>query len=159
MKIKRNIFFIVMIFAVLATAGFSLLSGSGAENKISSNITNGDVQIVKLSVSNGQYIMEPSTIKKNIPVRLEADVLKMPGCSKSIVISEFNIRKSFNSRDNFVEFTPDKAGTFYITCSMNMYKGTFNVLESDGKKSNYAEQLSVSAGNSCGYGGGCGCGG
>ena len=83
----------------------------------------------------------------------------MPGCSKSVVISAFNIRKVLSSDDNVIEFTPDKAGTFNIACSMNMYKGTFTILQSDGTKSNYVEQASA-AGRTCGGGsGGCGCGG
>lgn len=154
---EKNIFLIGIVI-ILAVAGFFLLSGS---NNITNNVINvneNNVQVVKLSVQNGQYILDPSTIKKDIPVRLEADVSNMPGCSKSIVISEFNVRKTFTSKDNSIEFIPNKAGTFYITCSMNMYRGTFNVLGSDGVKSNYVQTISSSASNSCGASGGCGCG-
>jgi plastocyanin domain-containing protein len=83
----------------------------------------------------------------------------MPGCSKSVVISAFNVKKNLNANDNIIEFTPDKAGTFNIVCSMNMYKGTFTVLQADGAQSNYVEKTST-AGATCGAGGGgCGCGG
>lgn len=112
----------------------------------------GNVQIVKLSVVNGRYVLEPSTVKKGIPVRLEADLSKMPGCSKSVVISTFNVNKYLTPEDNIIEFTPNKAGIFNIACSMNMYKGTFEVLESDETRSNYVQPSSNS-------GGGCGCGG
>ena len=96
---------------------------------------------------------------KGVPVRIEADMSQMPGCSKSIVISAFKVRKSLTANDNIIEFTPDKAGTFNIACSMNMYKGKFTVLQSDGVKSDYAEQASTT-GHTCGAsGGGCGCGG
>ena len=92
-------------------------------------------------------------------VRLEADVSRMPGCSKGIISSELGIRKTFSSNDNTLEFNPTKAGTFYFACSMNMYKGTLTVLESDGSKSNYV-QTPASSGMTCGAGGGgCGCGG
>lgn len=149
-----------MIVIVLIVAGSFLLSGSVAENNNRGDvINNGNLQVVKLSVNNGKYILEPSTVKKDVPVKLEADVVNMPGCSKSIIISAFNVRKSFNTGDNTIEFIPDKSGTFYITCSMNMYKGTFTVLESDGTNSNYVQAL-PSGGGSCGAGGGgCGCGG
>ena len=156
-----------MIFVVLVTAGFFLNSGSGiVVNETTGNVINGvtgdvsgDVQIVKMHVEGSQYIFEPSSVKKGVSVRLEADISRMPGCSKSVISSELGIRKTFNSKDNTLDFTPNKAGTFYIACSMNMYKGTLTVLESDGSKSNYV-QKPTSSGMTCGAGGGgCGCGG
>ena len=69
-----------------------------------------------------------SEFEKDIPVRIEADMGKMPGCSKSIVISAFNVRKTVTSGDNLIEFTPTKTGTFTIACSMNMYRGVFTVV-------------------------------
>ncbi len=117
----------------------------------------GNMQVAKLSVSGGGYILEPSTFRKGVPVRLEADLSNMPGCSKSVVISAFNVNKYLTPGDSVIEFTPDKAGTFNIACSMNMYKGTFTILESDGTKASYV-QPSPASGGSCG--GGCGgCGG
>ena len=69
------------------------------------------------------------------------------------------LKKILSERDNVIEFTPDKAGTFNIVCSMNMYKETFEVLESDGTKSNYVETAQT-GGHSCSSNGeGCGCGG
>ena len=166
MEIKRNILWMSMIFIVLVVAGFFLNSGSSIGNGLSGAVVNaaaittsGDIQVVKMHVEGSQYVFEPSSVKKGVSVRLEADVSRMPGCSKSIISSELGIRKTFNTNDNTLEFTPNKAGTFYFACSMNMYKGTLTVLESDGTKSNYA-QTPPSSGGSCGAGGGgCGCGG
>lgn len=151
------------ITVIIVIAAVFLLSGGNATttgNAVAA-ATNGQVQIIKLSVQNGKYIMDPAQVKKGVPVRIEADIAKMPGCSKSIVISAFNIRKTFTSADNILEFTPDKAGTFNIACSMNMYRGTFEVLENNGSKSAYVDQAAPAAANgpSCGASGGCGCGG
>jgi len=151
-----------MIFVVLLIGGFFLTSGSSIGETIISTVKNassGDIQVVKMHVEGSQYVFEPSSIRKGAPVRLEADISKMPGCSKSVISSELNIRKTFNSGDNILEFTPNKAGAFYIACSMNMYKGTLTVLESDGSKSDYT-QTPDSSDATCGAsGGGCGCGG
>lgn len=155
---------------IIVLAAVFLLSGSSANptgptgNAIASNgnsgNVNGNVQVVQLYVQNGQYIMTPSEFKVGVPVRIEGDISRMPGCSKSIVISAFNIRKTLSSSDNAIEFTPDKAGTFNIACSMNMYRGTFTVLQNDGSKSNYTDTAAPATGASCGAsGGGCGCGG
>lgn len=158
----NNKFILFLIFILILGFGIFIFAGSGSSKLTENeNILNskGEVQVVKLSVENGRYVMNPSELKKGVTVRLEADMSKMPGCSKSIVISSFNVRKSFTSESNTIEFTPDKAGTFNIVCSMNMYKGTFTVLENDGSKPVYVES-SPSSGGSCGAsGGGCGCGG
>jgi len=162
---KKNTLFVSMIFVILLVAGFFLM-GSNLSSGVSGAVINtvagtasGDIQVVKMRVEGSQYVFEPSSVRKGTVVRLEADISKMPGCSKSVISSELNIKKNFNSIDNTIEFTPNKAGTFYIACSMNMYKGTLTVLESDGSKSNYV-QAPTSLGASCGAGGGgCGCGG
>lgn len=159
-----------MIVIILLIAGFFLASGSGAGKNINGNLvsnsvsgntnnTSGDVQVVKIHVEGAQYILNPSIVKEGTRVLLEADVANMPGCSKSIVSPELGISKVFSSNDNTLEFTPTKAGTFYIACSMNMYRGTITVLQPDGSKSNYT-QKTVSSGASCSaVGGRCGCGG
>ncbi|MEK6811169.1 MAG: cupredoxin domain-containing protein, partial [Nanoarchaeota archaeon] len=131
---KKNTLWASMIFVILLVSGFFLIGGSlgSSVSGATVNTASGDVQIVKMYVKGSQYVFEPSSVRKGMPVRLEADVSRMPGCSKSVISSELNIRKTFNSEDNTLEFTPNKAGTFYIACSMNMYKGTLTVLESDG---------------------------
>ena len=122
---SKNILIIVVAIILVVGFGIFLIKDSKANgNGLNSN---GKVQIVKLSVENGQYIMNPSKVKMGIPVMIEADVTKMPGCSKSFVIPSFNVMKVFTSTDNTVEFTPDKAGVFNVMCSMNMYKGTLTV--------------------------------
>ena len=157
MKKKNNILFAILIILLVVIVGsfvFSKNISTITETNTNSKV---DAQIIKLSVENGKYVLEPATIKKG-PVRIEADISKMPGCSKSIVISAFNVRKTVTQTDNTIEFNADKAGTFNIACSMNMYKGTFNVLEDNGNNSTYVEQSSQTQ-PTCGGGGGCGCGG
>jgi len=126
MKSKmKNTMIIAIVIILIIGFGIFLIKDSKANGN---GLNSGEkVQIVKLSVENGQYVMNPSQVKRGIPVRIEADVTKMPGCSKSFVIPSFNVMKVFTSTDNTVEFTPDKAGVFNVMCSMNMYKGTLTV--------------------------------
>jgi len=159
----KSLFYGLLTIGIIIAIGFFIMSSgiSSTGNVVAENtiIPSGDAQIVKLSVENGNYVLTPSTFKKDVPVKIEADISKMPGCSKSVVISAFNVRKSVSEGNNLIEFTPDKAGTFNIACSMNMYKGTFTVLENDGTKPAYVQQA-LPSGSSCGMaGGGCGCGG
>lgn len=160
----KSLFYGLLTIGIIVAISFFILSNgaSATGNAVAGNtiIPSGEAQAVKLSVENGNYVLTPSTFKKDVPIRIEADISKMPGCSKSVVISAFNIRKGVSEGDNIIEFTPTKAGTFNIACSMNMYKGTFTVLENDGTKPTYVEKT-PSGGASCGMagGGGCGCGG
>ncbi len=160
MKISNIWLGIITLGIIVGVIFFAIAYESPITGKVTATGDAKEVQIVKLSVSGSQYILEPSTVKKGTKVRLEADISKIPGCAKSIVIPAFNIRKSLSSNDQTIEFTPDKAGTFNLACTMNMYHGTLTVLESDGKSSKYVEAKPASGGMVCGGGaGGCGCGG
>lgn len=133
-------------------------------NNPSTNNPSTNVQIVKLYVQGGSYVIEPAQLKKGIPVRLEADINRMPGCSKDVVISAFGVRKYVKTGDNIIEFTPDKTGTISIACSMNMYRGQFEVVNTDGTSDPnpqvQAQPIAAASSSSCGgAGGGCGCGG
>src|SRR3989338_5220758 len=162
---SNKLFFKFAVIFILVIAAVLLFKASGAYtgNVVAATSTtntaySGDAQIVKMKVVNGQYILEPNTVKEGIPVRIEANMTEMPGCSRSVVISAFNVRKNLGEKDNVIEFTPDKAGTFNIVCSMNMYKGQLIVLESNGSKSAYQE-AAPTGGHTCGGSGGGGCGG
>ncbi|MBS3091451.1 cupredoxin domain-containing protein [Candidatus Pacearchaeota archaeon] len=159
---NNNGFFIFVIIFVIVVAGIFVFFRTNIASGISASKSYSNAQVVKLSVSGSSYILSPSTVKKGAPVRMEADMSKLPGCSKSIVIAAFNVRKVLSDKDNIIEFVPDKAGTFNIACSMNMYRGTFTVLDDSGKASTYIESANTKAGScssSSSSSGGCGCGG
>ena len=92
---------------------------------------------------------------------MEVDLDTVYGCMRDVVIPSADVRKYVKDGDNIIEFTPEKAGTFNIMCSMNMGRGKFTVAEGDGSASSFVEKAApVVAGGSCGSGsGGCGCGG
>ena len=123
---SKTFFYIILTLFLIISAGYLLLGKTTATN--TGNEGSGNVQESKLWVNGGSYVLSPSEFRKDVPVRIEADMSKMPGCSKSIVISAFGVRKTLTSGDNIIEFTPDKTGTFTIACSMNMYRGTFSVV-------------------------------
>lgn len=129
-----------------------------SSNGIVATTTNG-VQKVQLSVKGSTYYPYPIRVKKGTPVQLVADISNMPGCSKSIIIPEYGIRKVVSAGDNVIEFTPDKSGTFKFSCSMVMYIGQIIVEEADGSVSSYTEAPFPNGGACGGGSGGCGCGG
>lgn len=156
-------FIIVLLFGAVSAWKLSQ-NAAGNDDKNSANqvVATGTVkdgvQIVKLSMKGYQYILEPSVLQKDIPVRMEVDMSTVTGCLRSVVIPAFNVRKYLTDTDNVIEFTPTKSGTFQITCSMNMGKGSFQVVDNDGSVSAYVEPA-PQGGMQCGGGaGGCGCG-
>ncbi len=140
----------------------SLVQAIGNQNSAEiATVVNG-IQNVRLIVDNkGDYVLQPSTLLKGVPVKMEVDLSTVIGCARSIVIPSFNVIKNVRTGDNIIEFTPDKTGTFSIHCSMNMYIGSFSVVDGAGKKSDYVETLPEKEVGTCGIsvGGGCGCGG
>jgi plastocyanin len=118
------------------------------------------VQEVALTVQGANYYPNPIRVKIGVPVKLVADMESVTGCSRSIVIPDFGVRKTVSAGDNAIEFTPGKSGTFSFSCSMGMYRGTIVVEGADGTVAATTGAAPKAAAGSCGSGsGGCGCGG
>ena len=100
----------VMAFATILVflLAFWAVNSFGTGKVVYALADDADVQIVKMKVEGRNYVLEPSSFKEGIPVRIEADMSKFVGCSQSVVISAFNVRKTLSSSDNIIEFTPDK---------------------------------------------------
>ena len=128
---------IVIIIVVLGLAIFKLVSSKENPKDLQTieqqgpkeiftqketRIENG-VQIVELSWGRLNYNPEVIKVKHDMPVKIIADTERLTGCFRSLVIPEFNVRKSFTESDNTVEFTPTKIGTFSFTCAMGMGRG------------------------------------
>ena len=80
----------------------------------------GGVQQVDVEVKGGY---EPGVIrvKRGVPVRLVFSRQETSSCSEEVVISAFNIRRYLPAfEQTTVEFTPNTAGTFDISCGMSM---------------------------------------
>lgn len=160
-------FFVFLAFGIAVTPANAAQAGDSqyaaapsASGGATAEVKNG-VQEITLTVQGGTYYPNPIRVKKGTLVRLIADLSSVRGCSRSIVIPDFGIRKVLSTSDNTIEFTPDKSGTFQFGCSMWMYRGTIVVEESDGTVAAFTGSTpsATPSGGSCGAGGGCGCGG
>ena len=108
--------------------------------------------------SNG-YSPNSFTIKKGVPVKWIITSQDANTCAASLVVPKLGIKKMLTAGKNTIEFTPNEVGTIRFSCSMGMFTGSFNVVESVGSAANPAVASPVSAqAQSCGSGGGCGCG-
>jgi len=140
-----------------------LTKSSTVSVKADPNVTleNG-VQIVKMTQTASGYSPNSFTIKKGIPVKWIITSEDAFTCAASIVSSKLGIRKNLEAGENSIEFTPTEAGQVRFTCSMGMYSGVFNIVDSEDVTQTPQANAAVippSAGGSCsGGGGGCGCG-
>jgi plastocyanin domain-containing protein len=87
------------------------------------------VQIVKLSFDDKGYVVTPSTVTKDVPVKMEVDLDTVKGCMRTVVIDAFNVKQTVKAGATTIEFTPTKSGPIQIVCGMNMGKGQFTVTE------------------------------
>ena len=117
----------VILFAISNSNPPKVISGTGTGITTTPDLSN--AQIVNMRVSGSKYILEPSTVKVNVPVKLVANIAQMPGCSKAVTVPAFNVFKYVDNNDNTIVFTPTKTGTFKVACSMNMYVGSLTITE------------------------------
>jgi plastocyanin domain-containing protein len=86
---------------------------------VAATVTSGTQQI-DVEVKGGY---EPGVIrvKRGVPVRLVFDRKETSSCSEEVVLGAYGIRRFLPAfKRTPVEFTPDKSGTFDISCGMSM---------------------------------------
>ncbi len=86
-------------------------------------------QVVKLSFDDKGYVVTPPTVTKGVPVKMEVDLDTVKGCMRTVVIKDFDVKKTVKPGETTIEFTPNKSGPIPIICGMNMGKGSFTVVE------------------------------
>lgn len=116
----------ILIFAlVIIVAGgiFLFTKNEASSQEITGNaIANNGVQKITLGIKNYNYYPNTITVKEGIPVRISLDK-SVTGCLRSFTIREFGVAKVLRTPEDYVEFIPDKKGTFTFACSMGMGRG------------------------------------
>jgi Cu+-exporting ATPase len=124
MKNLTPIMFVVLVVIALATY-FFVHQGS-AQSAQTINSGSGDYQKVVLSMQNGNYYPNTITVDSGKPVRVYLDS-SVQGCYRSFFIPSFGVQKYFPSSQDYVEFTPDKPGSYGFRCGMGMGHGVLTV--------------------------------
>jgi len=84
-------------------------------------------QIVKMTQSTYGYTPNSFTVKKGVPVKWEITSTDQNTCAASIYSAALNIQQFLHAGENIIEFTPTQTGVISFSCSMGMYRGSFNV--------------------------------
>ena len=127
-KIAISLMFVLAIIMLnrgLTGLGISL-SKKDYTNFLTAKV-NDEYQIVDFNLTYDNYA--DIIVKKDMPVKMiiHVDENYLTGCNNEIVISEFNVKNKLTIGDNIIYFTPDKEGSYTITCWMNMLKNTILV--------------------------------
>ena len=124
----KAIYYVVLTVMIVAGAGFFLFGNSGANatGNVVNDDADGNFQKVVLGVKNYNYYPNTVTVKEGVPVRIYLDN-SVVGCLRSFTIKDFGIAKNLPTPADYVEFTPNKKGTFGFACSMGMGTGTLIV--------------------------------
>ncbi|MHB8063302.1 MAG: urease accessory protein UreH domain-containing protein [Ruminiclostridium sp.] len=122
---------VVMLSRGMALSGFNtnIVLGASTESSQIAKVK-GNVQVVTTVLKSGSY--SPIVVQKGIPVRwnISASAGELNGCNNSINIPEYNIEnKKLEAGDNFIDFTPDKEGSYIYTCWMGMISSNIKVVD------------------------------
>jgi plastocyanin domain-containing protein len=125
MEIKKSTFKLLLVLGALVVFGALVFdigssSGGGPTGNVVSN--NGGVQEVVIGMKNYNYYPQTFTVESGKTVRIRLDDT-VYGCFRDFTLREFGIREYLRSTTDYVEFVPDKKGTFTFSCSMGMGSG------------------------------------
>lgn len=120
-KIAISLMFVLAI--IMLNRGLTGLGISLPKKDYTNFLTakvNGEYQVIDFNLTYDNYA--DIIVKKDMPVKMiiHVDENYLTGCNNEIVISEFNVKNKLTIGDNIIYFTPDKEGSYTITCWMNM---------------------------------------
>lgn len=102
---------------------------SAQEQPSDPNVTMEDgKQVVKMDVSAQGYSPDSFTVKAGVPVKWLVNGVNVLGCQGTLLAPKANIQQTLQSGNNVIEFTPSEKGALNFSCSMGMFRGSFNVI-------------------------------
>ncbi len=133
---RARIFFMVAGIAVILFGFFNLSNARlllSKENLITpatnTTSTDTDVQEIQMTQSARGYSPNTFTITKGKKVRWIINSTSPYSCASSIILPKYGIERDLKSGENIIEFTPTEIGNIPFSCSMGMYRGSFQVVE------------------------------
>lgn len=116
----------------------------------------GEKQLLKMEASAQGYKPNYFQVKANQPVRWEITDTGTSGCTNAIISRELfegEIRLT-PGQTSIKEFTPAKTGRYKFSCWMGMVTGIIEVVDEGGYSGTSEPLPTITAGQSCGCGGG-----
>ncbi|MFZ2253324.1 MAG: sulfite exporter TauE/SafE family protein [Minisyncoccia bacterium] len=130
---KARTFFMIAGLAVIILGIYNITNATRLISLPTSEVstqevrTNVEYQEVRMTQDGSGYSPSEFTVKAGVPVRWIITSTTQFTCASSLVMKDFNIRKTLKFGENIIEFTPTKTGTIPFSCSMGMYRGVITV--------------------------------
>jgi len=122
----KNTTILMFVLLLIIAGGIFLFTNDKTKpsnEEITGNVVGGgEVQKITLGIKNYNYYPNTIKVKAGIPVRINLDE-SVKGCLRSFTIKDFGIAKNLRTPEDYVEFIPNKKGTFTFACSMGMGTG------------------------------------
>lgn len=137
---KTGVFFktmgmIIILFGLFNVSNayqFIKLQASGDTSMVEKNSskTKKTVQVITMEQSGRGY--QPNLLKVELgrPVKWIITSTNPYSCASSLVVPSLKISRQLKQGENIIEFTPIKAGLINFSCSMGMYRGSIEVVDS-----------------------------
>ena len=114
---------IILVIVLIAAGGFVFSKSENVQNANSvNNQGTGKAQEIVLGMKNYNYYPNTIKVEYGVPVRIYLDE-SVVGCYRGFTIRDFGINKYLKTPEDYIEFTPNKRGTFVFACSMGMGTG------------------------------------
>jgi sulfite exporter TauE/SafE len=119
---------VAIVAGLVGGDGQSGSNPEGGGNGNDTAVLEGDVQVVKSTLSSRRY--PAIQVTAGVPVRweIEAPSGSITGCNNSFSVPEYGIEYQFHEGTNVVEFTPERIGKFPYSCWMGMIRSTITVV-------------------------------
>ncbi len=135
-----QIVLLLFVFGVVAAVPFLLAntvstpSTTGAAiavaptQQVTVNLVGG-VQEVTIRGDPSGYAPQFFSVKKGTPVKIKFSADKYAGCGRQLIMKDFGINLLAGEGQTVeATFTPLQEGSFSYRCSMNMFRGTMQVI-------------------------------
>jgi len=117
--------YLIILGILLVGAGIIIFTSSGSAIN-NSGSGNGQIKDITLGIKNYNYYPNTITVKEVDTVRIRLDST-VKGCYRYLTIRGLGIAKSLPTSEDYIEFIPDKTGSFRFACGMGMGTGTLVV--------------------------------
>ena len=117
--------YLIILGILLVGAGIIIFTSSGSAIN-NSGSGNGQIKDITLGIKNYNYYPNTITVKEGDTVRIRLDST-VKGCYRYLTIRGLGIAKSLPTSEDYIEFIPDKTGSFRFACGMGMGTGTLVV--------------------------------
>lgn len=113
---------------VLKTSGWSFSSG---DNKPTGNLSeSSEVQVIKMKIDRDGYSPNEFEVRVGIPVRWEMENDGTYSCASGVLAPKIfdGVVSILPGQKIVKEFTLNKPGTYYFSCTMGMYTGSIKAI-------------------------------